>query len=314
MTRHGKKVFAALAVTVLPLASCSFLFDPGEYDDELNVGEAGPDLERNVEADAPVFEDVRSSDASDASDASEVLDAGDSSDAVPPRDACAAEAGGDMVPIPNAGYCIDRTEVTVADYRAFVLARGGDFSNQRADCAWNKNYVHTTIPAQGSPQDQLPMRYVDFCDALAFCDWAGKRLCGAIGGGSAYPDAGASTNVDQWYRACSKNNDGLHNFPYGQTFDATRCNVRGDDGGVAPGPVDVGSMPGCEGGYSGIFDMGGNLAEWEDLCQANPDGGPMSCSLRDSDWRDPNRHPCSYFYLQQSTLFQSGIGFRCCSR
>src|SRR6185437_5545544 len=109
-------------------------------------------------------------------------------------------------------------------------------------------------PTKGSD----PVVCVDWCDAQAYCAWAGKRLCGAIGGGPAttYGDP----NESQWYNACS--NGGTTSFPYGNDYVAGDCN-----GGATVAAV--GTTPGCQGltsPYFGIFDMSGNVKEWEDHC------------------------------------------------
>src|SRR5262249_6416251 len=87
----------------------------------------------------------------------------------------------DMVEVPHpAGtFCIDATEVTNGAYKAF-LAASPDPSAQPAFCGWNTDYS----PSSFYGPDDHPVVYVDWCDAYAYCEAAGKRLCGAIGGGA----------------------------------------------------------------------------------------------------------------------------------
>jgi formylglycine-generating enzyme len=108
-----------------------------------------------------------------------------------------------------------------------------------------------------------PATWVSWCNAEAFCLANGKRLCGAIDGGYLEVDNDSSDLAEgdladaeesEWYRACS--GGGTKLYAYGDAFEEGRC-VRLPDS-LEP----VGSRPGCEGGYSGLFDMGGNAGEW----------------------------------------------------
>ena len=115
----------------------------------------------------------------------------------------------------------------------------------------------------GTPD--LPVTCVDWCDAKAYCEWAGLAMCGGLDGGA------VPFNVQskgKWYAACS--GGAGKPFPYGSTFAAGACNVRGSrDAGrdAASYHSDpVGSNEGCVGGYPDLLDMSGNVAEWEDSC------------------------------------------------
>ncbi|HXK17996.1 MAG TPA: SUMF1/EgtB/PvdO family nonheme iron enzyme [Polyangiaceae bacterium] len=182
-------------------------------------------------------------------------------------------SGPPMIDIPKPGggiYCMDRTEVTNEDYAAFlaanVAAPGPD-----SECAWNNSYAPDTsiacTAAQGAydpvGKPRVPVSCVDWCDAKRYCDWAGKRLCGAIAGGSNPPTSYIDANTDQWYRACSK--AGTLKFPYGNTYQPTYC-VGLDNSGTHPSQV--ASAVACIGGYNGLYDLSGNVAEWEDSCSA----------------------------------------------
>lgn len=80
-------------------------------------------------------------------------------------------------------FCIDSTEVTNAQYGAFLDdAFAFDAGPPPAVCA----NVPTHLP--GCAYDPVgranrPVRCVSWCDAWTFCKWSGKRLCGRIGGG-----------------------------------------------------------------------------------------------------------------------------------
>lgn len=200
-------------------------------------------------------------------------------------------------------FCIDATEVTEREYTAFLAAKKGDTSGQSEVCAWNTSF--DPDPAL-FPKDPLrPVRGVDWCDAYAHCSWAGKRLCGKIGGGPVSKLSADDPEVDQWFRACSAN--GTRTYPYGDTFNPTACATSKTD--IIP----VKSRSTCEGGYPGIFDMSGNVWEWEDSCDESND-----CPLRGGGWPSGDLESgCKYGLVhfgldRRETL--ADVGFRCCSK
>jgi len=225
---------------------------------------------------------------------------------VAPADTPVAADGG-VCPGPGMvrvdSFCIDATEVTERDYTAFLTAKKGDTSGQSAACMTNTSF--DPDPAFFPKNPTYPVRGVNWCDAYAFCAWAGKRLCGKIGGGPTPLLSADDPEVDQWYRACSA--AGTRTYPYGDTFEATWC--RGKSGG--DGAALVKSMTKCEGGYPGIFDMGGNVWEWVDACE----GG--ECALRGGSWaNDGVELGCSYgivHYKDDRLIAMPDRGFRCCS-
>lgn len=170
-------------------------------------------------------------------------------------------------------FFIDKYEVTVRQYMAWVQQGTPTPAEQDPDCQWNTEFVEKVAsngcePGTPDPSDyDNPMRCVDFCDATAYCEAHGKHLCGRIGGGALAQSEFAKASVDEWYDACSAG--GTRTYPYGNTFDPTKCN--GHDSGNSVLPVVPGKMTGCEGGYPGIFDMSGNVDEWVNAC--TPTGG-----------------------------------------
>ena len=159
------------------------------------------------------------------------------------------------------------------------------------------------------------MAGVDWCDAYAFCAWAGKRLCGRIGGGSGVPSDFNDATKSQWYAACISEAAG-NVYPYGNSYTTTTCN--GGDNGVADF-VPVKSMTGCHWSaapYSSIYDMSGNADEWEDTCtQAGGIGANDPCRARGGNYLDSQlwlRCDADWMGYNRSDRFLN-VGFRCCS-
>ncbi|MFO0734275.1 MAG: SUMF1/EgtB/PvdO family nonheme iron enzyme [Labilithrix sp.] len=200
--------------------------------------------------------DVVASDAGGDAPAPAALDGGRDASALPVDDrGCPKGRGASMVRVDDgpASFCIDATEATGADYLAF-LDSGPSPTSQAPRCAWNTSFV---LP---SPPDANAAVQVNHCDAVAYCAWAGKRLCGKRGGGHLETlGEWKDPAVSEWTAACSRN--GSRSFAYGNAFDAGACNTAADGGVTGPK-----SFPGCEGGYPGIFDLSGNAVEWEDNC------------------------------------------------
>ena len=90
---------------------------------------------------------------------------------------------------------------------------------------------------------------MDWCDAFAYCQGVGKRLCGKIGGGSAdYSTGWDDATQDQWHNACDSG--GADDYPYGSTYQPQTCNGHDHSSAAVP----VGSMSGCQSsvpGYAG---------------------------------------------------------------
>lgn len=229
-----------------------------------------------------------------------------------PAFVCGGDAGPRGVRIGNAAACIDATEVTVADYRAFHDACNGRPCPQPATCAWNRSFTPTEFGLPPPSDDRLPMRNVDWCDAAAYCTWAGKRLCGGSGNATLTTADGAALALSLWYQACVAD-DSRRTYPYGdgRKYDPNACNGGDLDAGeVRP----VGSLAGCEGGFPGIFDLLGNVREWEDACDDAGTDDARTCLVRGGAFYDIGfTLACGNRQTEPVTRQAPGLGFRCCS-
>ena len=136
-------------------------------------------------------------------------------------------------------------EVTNAEYKAFVDAnpswqRGGHLAQQYANRDYLKHWNGNTYP-QGRADH--PVVWVSWYSAMAYAQWAGKRL----------PTEG------EWEKAAR---GGLvaKKYPWGnQSLDATRANYGKKWTGKTIGTTRVQSY--APNRY-GLYDMAGNVYEW----------------------------------------------------
>ena len=244
------------------------------------------------------------------------------------------------VPLPDGGrFEIDAYETTNREYAAW-LATHPTLDGQRTECQWNDSFTPgvptaSAIEAANDAGSMIkpdgpcfvddwlgkqldlghgswPVVCIDWCDAAAYCAWAGKRLCGKIDqdvglditiSPGAYKDASAS----QWYRACSK--AGTLKFPYGNTYQKGWCNDSNSN------LRDAGAYTQCEGGYPGLFDMSGNANEWEDACTSyNSLPELTNCCRRGGAFFDTDAGlACAVCTQGRRCIPSNNLGFRCCS-
>jgi formylglycine-generating enzyme required for sulfatase activity len=210
----------------------------------------------------------------------------------------------------TGGYAIDATEVTRSQYEAWLSTTPSSYG-QLPSCGWNTSFVPTCAWPPGT-DGAHPVVCVDWCDAVAYCQGVGKRLCGRIGGGeNAYGDHGDATE-SQWYNACTSG--GQNDYPYGSIYSAQVCN--GYDRGIGT-TVATGSLSTCQSsssGYAGVYDLSGNVWEWEDSCSVRS-GRPDYCRLRGGSF-DINGSDlrCDAGDGYGRDLGYGSIGFRCCAR
>jgi Sulfatase-modifying factor enzyme 1 len=247
-----------------------------------------------------------------------------------PTDCQLGLPGPGLIKIAKAGsfFCIDRTEVTNKQYSDF-LASGPSVqaSNQPPACSWNSSYQpQTSSPCNATLFDTQdyptnPITCVDWCDAHAYCAWAGKHLCGKIGGGTNSPSDYADASKSEWFDACS--DGGTLLYPYGNQFKSLYCDtIDYPTSGTVPGA----SLANCEGGYPGLYDMSGNAAEWEDSCDGNV-GSADHCAERGGSYLDYNSGQGNYSAscnssqsatpnasprLDRRNAAMPTLGFRCC--
>jgi formylglycine-generating enzyme required for sulfatase activity len=220
-----------------------------------------------------------------------------------------------MVRMPE-GYSIDSTEVTRCQYQQW-LSTNPPVANQDAWCAWNDSYKPSCQWPPGS-MGNYPVVCVNWCDAYAYCKGVGKRLCGRIGGGANGFRDGEDATKSQWFSACSSG--GTNAYPYGDTYDPQACNGRDKAGsGCATGActsIEVGSSSSCQasGSRAGVFDLSGNVSEFEDACLTTSGLNDL-CLLRGGTFGHfGGALRCDFFddtYRYIST--NDHIGFRCCS-
>jgi formylglycine-generating enzyme required for sulfatase activity len=138
-----------------------------------------------------------------------------------------------------APFRIGRIPVTNAHYGTFVRETG-----HRAPTSWPDG----NVPAR---QDTVPVTYVSWHDARAFCEWAGARL---------------PTEVE-WEVAASGGDGRL--WPWGDVPpDRTHAVFEAGIGG----PAEAGLLP-ASASPCGALDMAGNVAEWVETPGPTPSDG-----------------------------------------
>jgi formylglycine-generating enzyme len=192
-------------------------------------------------------------------------------------------------------FCIDSTEVTFQQFKQF----SADAALPEAGlgvCAqfFTAGELTSTAPCATPPDE--PVSMVPFCGAAWYCAARGKTICSS----------------QDWTNACRGPLE--KSFPYGSDFEPGLCNVQGS----APGPVPWNDGS-CVGGYAGLFDMVGNVAEWTGTCSVEKE--LISCPVLGGGY-EAGRQSCPPPITTTGDLdgsFESvtyrspSIGFRCCA-
>lgn len=181
-------------------------------------------------------------------------------------------------------FCIDRTEVTNAQYASFTAAVKAP-AGLPERCAWKTGHEWSLPNGSEYPVGAplFPVVGVDWCDAYAFCAWSNKRLC----------------TSQEFSGACSDLSGRL--YPYGDLPEDGACNVD------STSATAVGSRAKC--GQRGVYDLVGNVSEWSsvEVPSAPNEGLVMGGSFMSA----------GVTCVTGARVFRnervSNIGFRCCA-
>ena len=161
-------------------------------------------------------------------------------------------------------FYIDKYEVTNAQYAAFLNVKG---KHVEANREWigigttaHIDFIARKYQVRNG-QENKPVMGVSWYGAMAYAEWAGKRL----------------PTEAEWEKAARGGLRGV-NYPWGNNIDSSRARYSQPQSLVFP-TVDVGTYP--PNGY-GLYDMVGNVDEWV-LDLFNPDFYSIS----------PKRNPVS---------------------
>ena len=166
-----------------------------------------------------------------------------------------------FVEMGEGGFYMDKYEVTNGDFAAFLSDKG----NHKVEGAYwvEMGSRYTALEEREGVYtvkegfERHPVIEVSWHGAVAYCQWADKRL----------------PTQEEWQFACAGREQ--TKYPWGDTFVAGRANIFGDKDGYAR-TAPVGSFP--QGASSfGLLDMGGNVWEWTQ-------GGKMMQFLYGGSW------------------------------
>ena len=189
------------------------------------------------------------------------------------------------------GFYIDKTEVTNKQYKKFIDATS---YHPKYDLNFLKYWKNGIYPPG---EENYPVVYVDYWDAKAYAEWAGKEL----------------PTEEQWQYAAQGTDGRL--FPWGDRWDSTKANV-GSSGAKAVGSYAKGASP------FGALDMTGNVAEM--TASFHDDGMHWFSYLRGGSWFQSyyslwytenglltNNQRLKFWWLNPGFNRSAAIGFRC---
>jgi formylglycine-generating enzyme len=212
-------------------------------------------------------------------------------------------------------FWMDETEVTAGQYREWLSALGaGSPKWTEVDgCDWKaldaKAFDPDNQPAEacpataasGSPpfDGDQPMRCVDWCEAAAYCKWAGKRLCKV------------RSPSDEWRIACSAGY--TEEFPFDPSTPGGACNYGQVSCSVGCGTRAVRKEESCRPAPDYPYDLGGNVEEWVDDCYGF--GDTSFCGLRGGSYlTQEDKLKCSHGVEGElRDARDPRVGFRCCA-
>jgi formylglycine-generating enzyme required for sulfatase activity len=231
-------------------------------------------------------------------------------------DGLADEPGGCMrrVPEPVLGVWIDVYEATIMEGADCTGGRYGEVGLDYP-AEWPQGPAAGTVELYACSLPGIrPSRAMTWYQARRACEAQGKRLC----------------TKAEWATGCGGSQ--TSQFPYGNTYNPTRCNTFSAGHGDT---VATGSMDGCV-SADGMYDMSGNLWEWvSDVCVWDSDrrgiqGGSYYCGVCDDfgncepcDMDNPDhldtiekKHQChspfNDWYCDPPMDLGANVGFRCC--
>jgi formylglycine-generating enzyme required for sulfatase activity len=213
-------------------------------------------------------------------------------------------------------YCIDVRETLNSEYAALILANP---PRPAGVCSQSEALLY---PGGPNPTDAAiandPVLGTSWCHAYRYCQFIGKRLCGAIGGGVVSDPSDFADS--EWVYACS--NGGTTIYPYGDAHVPDQCNLK--ELFWTREIAEPGEYADCRGiapPFDNLVDMVGNVSEWTNNCiQINQDPSLEDpCILKGGNYYTNEANPiddarCDALGPEHVRISDPNIvGIRCCS-